>query len=63
MRVRNVEKYYYLVVVAKYWYEYHEKAFVDRVCATLEEARYERESLEKNDEMSFLIIKGGKVIE
>lgn len=46
----------FAVVAESYWYQYKNNAYVDRVCATLDEAEYVRDSLERNDGMSFCII-------
>lgn len=62
MRVRD-DQINYLVVVKRYWMQYGNMAYVDRVCFDLDEARYVRDSLERCDGMEFVIIKGGKEIE
>lgn len=58
MRVRDVNG--YAIVKKSYWKQYGNNAFVERVCATLEQAQYECESLERCDGISFTIVKGGK---
>jgi len=63
MRVRDVDTSHYLVVVESYWNRYGMRAFVDRVCDSLDEARHIKNGCEMCDGISFLIIKGGKVIE
>lgn len=46
----------FAVVAESYWHQYKSSSYVDRVCATLDEAEYVRDSLERNDGMSFCII-------
>ena len=57
MRVRDVDG--YAIVKESYWNRYGRNAFVERVCGSLEQANYERDSLERCDRISFIVIKGG----
>lgn len=54
-KVRDVRS-GYAVVVRQYWINYGMNAFVDRICYDLDEAKYVRNSLERADKMSFVII-------
>lgn len=56
MRVRDVEQ-GYIVVMTSWYKKYRQNAFVDRICATKEEAEYVKASLIKNDGKDFIIIK------
>ena len=62
MRVRDFNKDEYLVVVRKYWNSFHDNAFVERICYDEDDARYTRDSLERSDGISFVIIKNGGVV-
>jgi len=54
MRVKEFKS-GYLVILKDWWCRYGKNAFVDRACATMEEAEYVRESLKKNDRKEFII--------
>ena len=60
MRARDTDG--YAIVKSSYWNKYGVDTFVERICYDIEQARYERNSLERCDGISFTIIKGGKEI-
>lgn len=46
----------YAIVVKRYWQQYGRNAFVDATESNIDDARYRRGSLERNDKMAFVII-------
>ena len=60
MKVKDTNN--YAIVKTSYWNKYGNDAFIERICWDIEQARYERNALERCDGISFTIIKGGKEI-
>lgn len=55
MRVKSYD-HGYVVVRKRYWENYGRNAYIERWCETYEEAKYVKDSLERNDGLAFLII-------
>ena len=55
MRVKNYE-HGYVVILERYWKNYRQNAYIERWCATKEEAQYVKDSLEKADGLPYLVI-------
>jgi len=56
MRIEDVFGNHYLVVVASYWRKYRHKAFVERICNTLEEANEVAAKCEYSDRVEYIVL-------